>query len=48
MVISDFDVVGVAFSPVKADTPLIVYADAVLFSAVAAEGFKMVAGRNAK
>jgi len=47
VVVDDFDVVGVAIFPVKADTLLIVDADTVLAFAVASEGFEVIAGRNA-
>jgi hypothetical protein len=47
MVIDDFDVkrLGVIVGPLKADAPLIVYADAVLPLTVAAQGLKTIAGQ---
>jgi len=46
MVIDNFDIVGVFTSPAKAETPLIVDADAVLAATVTFEGFQAVAGRK--
>ena len=37
MVVDDLDVVGVAVVPTKADTPLVVHADAVLSRAISGE-----------
>jgi hypothetical protein len=42
MIVNDFDVVGVIVKPLKANTPLVVYADAVLSPPIAAEFFKPV------
>ena len=43
MVINDFNVIGVAVAPYKANTPLIVDADTVLSFPVAFKGFQTIA-----
>jgi hypothetical protein len=48
MVIDDFDQLGAAVPPNKADASLIVDPDAVLSSAVASKGFQPVAGWGAE
>jgi hypothetical protein len=48
MVVDDFNVVGVAMLPDKADPPLIVDAYAVLTRAVALQGFQPVTRRYAQ
>jgi len=44
MIIDDLDIKGMAILPSKADTPLIVDADAVLSSPVTAQFFETIAG----
>jgi len=46
VIIHDFDIVSIAFAPNKADTKLIVDANAMLANSVAGEWFKPVAGWN--
>jgi hypothetical protein len=46
MVIHDFDVLGSAACPPKADSPLVVDPDAVLALAVAPQGFQSIARRD--
>ncbi len=46
VVVHDFDLVGTIVVPHKADTPLVIDADAVLSFAVPLERFQMVAGGN--
>jgi hypothetical protein len=41
MIIIDFDIVGVASFPYKADPPLFIYPNAVLSRAFSFQGFKM-------
>jgi hypothetical protein len=48
MVINDFNVEGMSFTPSKADTPLSIDANAVLACTFATEGLEMVAGRNSQ
>lgn len=48
MVVGDLDAVGVAVSPNKTDTPLLIDADAVLSRPVVFEGLEAVAGRYAQ
>src|SRR5512139_3962973 len=48
VIVDDLDVVGVAFAPSEADTPLVVDADAELAFAPAAEFLESVAGRRSK
>jgi hypothetical protein len=48
MVINYLDLVGVAVAPLKADSPLIVDADAVLASAVACQFFQPIAWGDTK
>jgi hypothetical protein len=45
MVINNFNLLGMAIGPNKANTPLVVDADAVLPSSVATQSFQPVAGR---
>ena len=45
MVIHDLDIVRIARSPVEADAPLIVDADAVLTLAIAVKSFETIARR---
>jgi hypothetical protein len=44
--VHDLNVVGIAVSPDEADAPLVIDANTVLASAIAPEGFKLVAGRG--
>jgi uncharacterized protein YcnI len=44
MVINNFNLLGMAIDPNKANAPLVVDADAVLPSTVAAQSFQPVAG----
>jgi len=46
MIIRDFDIVGIAISPHKANSPLIVDANAVLALAIASQRFQAVAWRR--
>ncbi len=46
MVVNNLHVVGIPIAPDKADTPLIVDADAVLSFSVALEGLQMIARRR--
>lgn len=46
VVVHDFDLIGAIGVPDKADTPLVIDADAVLSFAVPLERFQMVAGGN--
>ena len=46
MVINDFDAFCTRISPTKADTPLIVDADAVLTGTITLECFKVIAWRH--
>jgi hypothetical protein len=48
VVLDDLDVISVTIAPDKADSPLIVYADAVLSLSVARQSFKAIPGGNAK
>lgn len=48
MVIRDFYFVGISFSPLEANPPLVVDAKAVLTLAISRELFEAVAGRNAQ
>src|SRR5690606_26202288 len=48
VLVGDLDLVGVAATPHEADAPLVVDADAVLALAVAVQGLKPVARRNAE
>jgi hypothetical protein len=48
MVINDFHVVGVAIPPLKANTPLVVDADAVLASTIARELLQAIRRWNPK
>jgi len=46
VIVHNFDLVGVAFAPTKADSPLVIDADAVLPLSVALESFKPIARRH--
>lgn len=46
VIVYDFHVMGVVLAPNKADTPLIVDADAVLPDPIAFQNFQSVAGRR--
>jgi len=46
MIINDFDLVCVALFPKEADSPLIVYSNAVLPGSAALESFQMVSWRH--
>lgn len=46
MVIDNFYILSVLTLPAEADTPLVVYTDAVLPNAAAFEGFEMIAWRH--
>jgi hypothetical protein len=48
MVVRDFDVVGVALAPAKADSPLVVDPYAVLALTVAAQALQPIAGEHAE
>ena len=48
MVVNDFNTVGVALTPGKADAPLAVDADAVLTGPVAFQGLQAISRRNAQ
>lgn len=48
MIVGDFDVVGVALVPTKANSPLVVDADAVLTGTVATEQFEVIPGGNSQ
>jgi hypothetical protein len=48
MIINNFDVVRVSFSPLKADTPLLIDTDAVLTGAATCQLLKMVCRRDAQ
>jgi hypothetical protein len=48
MVIHDFHIVRMTFSPAKADTPLIVDADAVLSAPFAEQGFQAMGWGNSQ
>jgi len=45
MIIRDFDLIGIAFTPLKTDTPLVVDTDAVLPGAVAGKFLQSVTWR---
>ena len=42
MIVNDFDAIRVSFSPLKADTPLLIDADAVLTGAITRQPLQMV------
>jgi hypothetical protein len=48
VIVHDFDLFGLALIPNKANSPLIVNADAVLSGTVAMQGFQAVRGRYAQ
>ncbi len=48
MIVDDFDVVRIAISPPKANSPLVVDPDAVLALSVAAEFLQSIARRNSQ
>lgn len=48
MIVHDFNCNDIAFAPDEAQAPLIVDPDAVLARAIAPQGFKLVAGRDAQ
>jgi hypothetical protein len=48
MVVDDFDIIGMALPPDKAEPPLVVDTDAVLPFAVASQGFQPVARRDSQ
>jgi len=45
VVVDNFDLMGIFFKPEEADTPLVIDPNTILPSAVAFEGFKVIAGR---
>ena len=46
MVIHDLDILRMSLNPAKADTELIVDADAVMPGTIALQGFQPIAGRH--
>jgi hypothetical protein len=46
MVITDFDIVGVALKPSKTPAPLVVHTNTVLSSTIAPERLQAIAGRH--
>jgi hypothetical protein len=46
MVVNDFDFVGISVPPYKADSPLVVDADAVLAGTASSQGFQAVPRRR--
>ena len=48
MIVHNLDILSIAIAPDKADSPLVIDADAVLALAITRELFKAIAGRNAQ
>ena len=46
MVVDDFNVIGIAITPAEADSPLVIYSDAVLPLSVACQTFQTIAGHS--